>query len=123
MFIDLVKFVHIIIALSLLGMVGFTWSQPGTLRIVTLQKILLPLVILAMITGSLLVYPKHFDFHTPWIQAAFLLCSVFAIFVLCMRYVIKDPQKIWLWRLSFGGLIVILVAIIHDAVTKTSLIY
>jgi uncharacterized membrane protein SirB2 len=74
----------------------------------------------AILTGTLLVYPKHFTFHTPWIQAAYLLVTIFSLGILTLQKKNKIPRLIKLF--SYLILIVILIGVIHDAVTKSTFI-
>lgn len=77
----------------------------------------------AGLTGTLLVPLRHYTFHTPWIQAAFVLLSVFLLLVILFVPRKNQSQKIpsrsrWLGLGVVLGMI--LVVIIHDAVTKTT---
>jgi hypothetical protein len=106
-----VKFIHILCALGLLG--GTTYRFMAiTFR---LNKLFLLLAGLAILTGTLLIYPTHFTFHTPWIIAAYLL-TFFYILGVTLSLFLKTPS-----RLIYFFLMVTLILIIHDAVTKTTL--
>ncbi|MDR3478294.1 MAG: hypothetical protein P4M14_09720 [Gammaproteobacteria bacterium] len=120
----LLKFMHIIFALSLLGtavycIVAVGFKKKSNLR---LNKILLLLSVFALLTGSLLVIPKHYSFTTPWIQAAYILVLLFGLLVSGLLVLKK---KMWLnhptwWLLSYLFLTALLIIIIHDAVTKST---
>jgi len=73
-----------------------------------------------MITGALLVHPQHFSFHTPWIQAAFLLSSLFmAGIILLMLFL---PKKRGGLTAAYLFLLSLIVLITHDAVNKMTLV-
>jgi uncharacterized membrane protein SirB2 len=119
--IDIIKFAHILFALSLLGLTAYCLSLTNTkhqTRLVFFNKNLLIISVLALLTGSLLVYPKHFTFHTPWIQAAYLLIIIYGIMLGLFIVFSKKIAQAWIWRCFYITLIVILILIIHDAVTK-----
>jgi hypothetical protein len=123
-FVYLLKFAHILLVLSLLGtavycIVAVGLKKNSNLR---LNKILIILSLLALLTGSLLVIPKHYTFTTPWIQAAYIFVIVFGLLVTGLTLLKK---KMWLthprwWLLSYTLLTILLIIIIHDAVTKTT---
>lgn len=78
--------------------------------------------LVALITGTLLVVPKHFTFHTPWIQAAYLLITLFGLSIfLLIKY--GSRLKPILQKLIYMTLILALVCVIHDAVTKTTFLF
>jgi hypothetical protein len=139
MLIHFLKFIHILITVSLLGAVIFCVilisSKKFTLRdfycnnnVTGINKIILWLSVLTILTGTFLVYPKHFTFHTPWIQAAYILILVFSSAIGSLLWIRKKKQlaallpqfQRWLWLFVYGLLTLILVGIIHDAVTKTT---
>ncbi len=119
--VNIVKFAHILTALALLGLTSyclFVASGRHRVSLLFFNKSLLIISFFALLTGSLLVYPKHFNFHTPWIQAAYVLLIMYG---LALRFSIKffhHMTKTWLWRSFYVILIFILILIIHDAVTK-----
>lgn len=85
-----------------------------------------------LVTGTFLVLPRHFTFHTPWIQAAYLLTMIYficiSVLILLKKYrlmkedtgKISKPKQL-LWRLAYIFLLVLLTLVVHDAVTKTTL--
>jgi len=111
----LLKFVHVLCALGLLGLIVYGFIDPSK---PLSRKIILGLSVLALLTGTLLVHPKHFTFHTPWIQAAYSLLLVFVLMTLWISAQ-KNKLPLWVWRLIYLVLIAILAIIIHDAVMKT----
>jgi hypothetical protein len=117
----IIKFVHVLFALSLLGLTVYCLSLTNAkyqTRLLFFNKNLLMISFFALITGSLLVYPKHFTFHTPWIQAAYLLIIIYGIMIGLFIAFSKKITRVWIWRCLYLSLIAILVIIIHDAVTK-----
>lgn len=129
MFVNLLKFIHLLLTLSLLGsasvcllLISSKQRNHFQSQITRLNQSMLILAILAMLTGSLLVHPKHFTFHTPWIQAAYLFIFIFSLFIATLILFKKHLlKKTWIWRIVYIILIIILIAVVHDAVTKTSL--
>ena len=127
MLIDVLKFIHLLLTLSLLGSTFFCLiliSLKNRSEILTrLNRIMLWLLVLTLLTGTLLIYPKHFTFHTPWIKAAYLL--VFLCGTVLSLLVILRKKRIsnWYRGASYLLLILMLIGIIHDAVTKTSFLF
>lgn len=121
MLIDLIKFIHLLITLGLLGLTFHCVTAKGTLNLKRINVTLLSLSVLAIATGTLLVYPKHFTFHTPWIQAAYVLVVGFC---LCIGSMVFFNRKICVPKNLLRGIYLILftllVLVIHDAVTKTT---
>lgn len=131
--IDLIKFIHLLLTVSILGLVIYCFillcsnsfrkkSDARRQNIIQINKLLLIAVFFAVLTGTLLVYPKHFTFHTPWIQAAYFLVSVFVLMIVMLIFFRKKQKIQLLWGLIYFMLILLLVGIIHDAVTKTTLL-
>jgi hypothetical protein len=131
MLIHLLKFIHLICVLSLLGATAYCLllivSKKFSLanntylhdKITRVNKALLRFGLLAMLTGTLMVYPKHFTFHTPWIQAAYLLVTLFALGIFTLLK-LKDKQWRGVRLVVYVALIAMLLALVHDAVTKTT---
>ncbi len=128
MLIDIVKFIHLLLTLSLLGSTFFCLIlisfKKQDERVVRLNRLMLWLLLLTLLTGSLLVYPKHFTFKTPWIDAAYLLVFLFGGLI-SLLLTLKRKKYYWkpLWCVSYVLLIVVLIGIIHDAVTKTTFLF
>lgn len=84
---------------------------------------MLGLVLIAMLLGTLLVIPKHYTFHTAWIQAAYIFAGVLFLALLGLINILKKKKNIIqkrFWQAAYLFLIVILICVIRDAVTKTS---
>lgn len=123
MLIHVLKFIHLIATLGLLGSAVVCLSLVATKKfdlITRLNKVMLALMVFTVITGTFLVIPKHFTFHTPWIQAAYVFCTLFFVGVLLLIFLKKYVEQRWLWYSSYVFLILILTGIVHDAVTKTT---
>ncbi len=111
MLVSFIKFIHI---LSILGLIGLMFYSKA-------HRILLILCGIALITGTLLVYPKHFTFHTPWIKAAYTLLFVFIFSLWALRKSKINNSFVNIGAYSF--LIALLVLTIHDAVTKSTILF
>jgi len=120
--IHFVKFFHLLFALGLLTIVMRSAILTGPNQSQTRRdKVMLGLALFALITGTLLVYPKHFTFHTPWIQAAYVLVILFCVAIVGLIYLKnKQTSRLWLVNLSYFVLAVLLMFVVHDAVTKTT---
>jgi uncharacterized membrane protein YfcA len=126
MIVYITKFIHILIALGLLGITVYCVTylrSVNTKKTVQLNKIILILSALALVTGTLLVHPKHYTFHTHWIQAAYLLLAIFCIGIISLLYFKRYLKSAWQTRLIYLFLTMILVFITHDAVTKTTFVF
>lgn len=128
MMINIIKFFHLLFTLSLMGFTSFcflSFAKKKERRIQHFQhinKLILFISVGAILTGTLLVYPKNFNFHTPWIQAAYLIMFLFCIVI---SLLILFPQKKlnhWVLKSIYLALILALIAVIHDAVTKSTFI-
>lgn len=86
------------------------------------NKALLCFALLAMTSGTILVYPKHYTFHTPWIMAAYLMVLIF-VGVVLMLMMLKKKSVRWLWMGVYLFLLLPLVVLIHDAVSKTTVLW
>ncbi|HSW68838.1 MAG TPA: hypothetical protein VLI69_01600 [Gammaproteobacteria bacterium] len=130
MFVDFLKCIHLILTLGLLGstfvcliLVSFRKSAFLNLQddtITLLNQIMLWLLVFAILTGTLLIYPKHFTFHTPWVQAAYLFVFLSGMLLSILIVFRKKRRWRWIWGMSYGLLIIMLVCVVHDAITKTS---
>jgi len=132
--IEVLKFIHLLLTLSLLGSTLFCLilislkkrvliHSPHDDIIIRLNRIMLWLLVFAVLTGTLLVYPKHFTFHTPWIKAAYLLVFLFGTLVSLLTTFRKKNMWRWSTGLGYLMLIMMLIGIVHDAVTKTSFLF
>jgi hypothetical protein len=130
------KFAHVLVALSLLGLAVYCIVLTGSRKyaianihhhnkILRAHRAMLVIVVFALISGSLLVYPKNFTFHTPWIRAAYLFCMVFVAGILGMTLWKKKfvTSKRMTWLTLYILLIIILLGLVHDAVTKTTFLF
>jgi drug/metabolite transporter (DMT)-like permease len=128
----LVKFLHLLFVLSLAGIIVYCLSVVSTKKFVLnpayqkikihhLNRYLLLLAAGALCTGTLLVYPKHFTYHTSWIQTAYALLALFAGILLILLS-IKQRFARSIWLMIYLLLALILITAIHDAVTKIPLI-
>lgn len=127
---DFLKFIHLLLTLGLLGsaiccliLTSLQKFAPDFARAHTLtilNRTILWLLVLATATGTLLVYPKHFTFHTPWIQAAYVLVFLCGTLVSLLLVYQKKYQWRWLWRISYFFLFVLLIIVAHDATSKTT---
>ncbi len=123
MFVDILKFIHLLLTLSLLGLtfvclISVTLVDVKRETLSTLNRIMLWLLVFSVLTGTLLVYPKHFTFHTPWIQAAYVL--VFLCGTLISLLLVFKPRR-FVWGISYLLLALLLLGVVRDAVTKTTL--
>lgn len=124
MIIYLLKFIHVIAALSILGLSIICFILIDKKNLITFaNKIILSFTVFAILTGTFLIYPKNFTFHTPWIQAAYLLTTIIACVMLWFIYFKNHLKDRWLGRIVYFVLILILIFVVHDAVTKTTFIY
>jgi hypothetical protein len=138
-----IKFIHLLLTLGLLSSAIYCLIVIGSRQFATrvssrqnlfrLNKIILILGLFAMLTGTLLVIPKHFTFHTPWIQAAYVLLMIFGLGIASLALlkkkrlfqkdrVISRKERLG-WQVAYLILIIILIGIIHDAVTKTTFLF
>jgi hypothetical protein len=123
--IHLIKFMHLLFALSLFATTFicliYTFSPKfSASKRLNAHKLLLVFSLLAMISGTLLVYPKNYTFQTTWIQAAYFLLLLIGFIISLLIFFHKKPKRIW----AVGYLIILLLLslIIHDAVRKTTLL-
>jgi len=128
--INILKFIHLLLTLSLLGstifclmLTSFKTHFPQNDMISRMNRIMLWLLAFSLITGTLLVYPKHFTFHTPWIEAAYLLIFLAGLLVSGLIFLRKKNQWAWVLRGIYLILIILLIGVIHDAVTKTTFLF
>lgn len=125
--INFLKFFHLIFALGLLGSVFICMISIDSKNKIfnRFNQFILLLAFLAMITGTFLVHPKNYTFYTPWIQAAYLLIFIFSFIVLLLLFLRKKfgqiPRVLELF--IYLLLVVLLLFVIHDAVTKTTFLF
>lgn len=134
--INLLKFTHLLFVLGIFSLAIYCFALIGSKIFLIkntnthdkfnyLNKIMVVFCVFAMLTGTLLVYPKHFTFHTPWIQAAYLFTFIvgFSAVSFILFKMQREEGYRWVWRLAYLVLISILIVITHDAVTKTTFIF
>jgi hypothetical protein len=131
MLVALLKFIHVIIALILISSIVYsivvTCSKKFMLALLTphlhflrVQRLMLIAVLLAITTGSLLIYPKNFSLHTPWIRAAYLFALLFTAGLFALNWMKKkfsNTQR-WAWLTLYIFLGFALLTLVHGAVTK-----
>lgn len=127
MLINILKFIHLLFALTLFGMVlfNFAYSLRSTSQTAIIKSEYLSLfaIIAMFITGGLLVFPKGYTFATPWINVAFSFLTLVALQIGLAIYIKykKYNSLRKLLNINYATMIVILVCIIHDAVCKHTL--
>lgn len=126
MIIEILKFLHLLFALTLFGLVLFNFSTQLSSRKMSLSYktdyFSLVVVLLLFITASFLVVPKGYTFATPWINTAFTLLTVITIQLFLSVYFKKKKSMLKKFLLAnYGIMIIILIMIVHDAVTKHTL--
>jgi hypothetical protein len=135
MLIAFIKFLHMLLTLSLCGAIIYAivlvtakkfalnniYQQQ---KIYTLNWLVLGLGLLAILTGTLLVYPKNFTFHTVWIQSAYLLVTLFLCIIGLLLSLARRQYQVAkpIWLIVYLILGSILFIAIHDAVTKAPLL-
>ncbi len=127
MLVYVLKFVHLLLTLSLLGstlfcviLASFNVHPERHTLIARFSRLMLWLLLFALLTGTLLVYPKHFTFHTPWIQAAYILVFLSGTLLSAIYFSRKKTLPRGVMYAGFFVLLTILIAVVHDAVTKTT---
>ncbi len=128
-----VKAFHLILVMLLMGgmtgLILLNLKKPQTYHILRYRMVsgLLWLLLLTAITGTFLVYPRHFNFHTHWIIAAYLLVTVCgALFLYLYRQQRGFAQgdlsyslsSLCLERISLFLSTFVFLVLIHDAVLK-----
>lgn len=120
MLIHIIKFIHILFALGLLSLTLCCVVSSDTLKLGRFNKTLLYMSPFLILTGTLLVYPKGFTFHTPWILAAYLFIIIFCAGIGFL--LINKNMTRWVRCIIYLILLTILIFITHDAVTKNTFI-
>ncbi len=129
--VQLIKCIHLLLTLSIVGAIFYSFVAVFSPRfetkrramVIRLNKGLVGLIFFAGLTGALLIYPRHFSLQTPWIQAAFLLVSVCWVVLLGLLAIRHKTYYRWVCGFVYVLLILILIGVIHDAVTKTTFIF
>ncbi len=134
MFVSILKFIHLLFALGLLGLAicclvlisskkSLIVSEVQINLFTSINKIMLGFALFAALTGTLLVYPKHFTFHTPWVIAAYLLVIVFCLLISVLLILKNKQRQHWLWWWIYTVLPILLIVMVHDAVTKSTFLF
>lgn len=126
MLINALKCIHLLLTLSLLGSIFYCLilvSLKKYTELIRFNRIMLWLLVLTILTGTLLVYPKHFTFQTPWIKAAYIFVFLFGTIVSMLLVFKKRAYSRAVWGISYFLLMMILIGIVHDAVTKTTFLF
>ncbi len=132
--IALVKAFHLIIVLLLIGnvsallLLSFKHDSSWHVFRPRLLRSVLWLFLLTMISGTLLVYPRHYTFHTHWIIAAYLLvifCGALLHYLYRLYHrkahinnMTMTLSQLWLQRTILLTSCFCLLVVIHDAVVK-----
>lgn len=135
------KFIHLVLAISLVGMTLFnavytlglsrgknTRSKDSIRFGRHIDVTLFSLIGATFILVSLMVYPSGFTFHTTWIKAAYLLLLIITV-CLCISIPLKKSLFQTPSTIKRGGLyllfaimLICFYMIIHDAITKQTLL-
>ena len=133
---DWIKFTHLVVALCVLGLTLYALylTIKGNEKWLSRKwdSWILGLLVVGAITGTFLVYPKHFTYHTPWIQGAYLLFAIAILgllFNIISKTLIKKNNpagastKMKVVHITnYCILLLLLIVIIHDAVTKQTVL-
>lgn len=76
------------------------------------------LLLAQILTGSLLVWLKHYPLNTPWIRDAYILVSICLTLLLYIRYRLTQHGTGLSIHLCFFSTFIGLILVIHDAVTR-----
>lgn len=124
------KFIHLLVAVAFFGgLIGSYFYSTSVSDSKTQQFILqktikieqylfIPMVIVAMLTGTLLVGYSPFDFTTPWIIAAYSALTLIFVLLLCAIQMKKKRMLNRIYHLTYSVMIFLLIVIVHDAVMK-----
>jgi hypothetical protein len=136
MIISFIKLTHMLFVLLLLGSTLYCGylacsrkyalaTQHYHKKTSRIHDLMIVSVVMALITGSLLVIPKNFTFHTPWIQAAYFFSALFAMGMLVLNRLKKKfpAAQRGIWLAFYIGLAVTLICLIQGAVTKSAFIF
>lgn len=128
-----VKAFHLILVMLLMGgmtgLIVLNLKGPQAWHVLRYRMLsgLLWLLLLVALTGTFLVYPRHFNFHTHWIVAAYLLVILCGALLL---YLYRQQRRLAQGNshYSFLSLCVeraslflstfVFLVLIHDAVLK-----
>lgn len=124
MFVVFIKFLHIVFMLILFSTVLFNFAynltQKNANTLVIPDYIGTAAALFALFTGGFLITPKGYQVTTPWITLAFILVTTiitligFSVLVKSR----KNKQFNILLTLNYSIMIVCLIGLVHDAVSK-----
>lgn len=129
----MIKFLHMVcmlvfVALYLLSCFSKLPTTAGCQRLKLRTGGLLFSLLLSVVFGVLLVHQKGYYFSTPWIHAALIFSFILFFLILALFYLqrkkLLGPEFSAADRVRLYGIqllsFVIIVAVAHDAVTKTT---
>lgn len=122
---DVIRFVHVLIAISLTGVTVITAFAGNAIIRHSEQKrkqgalflFFFCGIALALLTGCLLVPLVHTSFHLAWTRVA-LFATLFCFLPAALAFSPVTWIPAWLQRVSCFLLLLVLLAVIHDAVKK-----
>lgn len=139
----ILKFIHILIGLTMFGFIiacyfyfllnksNFEATQNVLRCSLMIDSVILVFIFILFMTGTKLVLNNHLSFIVPWVHMAYTLLGLvtFCWFVLVVVKIInflrKHRQIFYGKRIFHTGnivIIILMVMIIHDAVTKMTLL-
>jgi uncharacterized membrane protein len=123
---SLIMFSSSFICLSFLGHSSITPYS----RLKIMHSASIFFLLLTIFFGVLLVHPKGYFFSTPWIEAALVFCFILLGLLIATFFCYRQAslnsisKSSGLMRMGLGALqfliMVIVLIVIHDAVTKTT---
>lgn len=126
----MIKLLHIIAFMVLVaGLIYslFCWRKLSVQSLQRLTRCLLAALSFSVGLGLLLVPQKGYFYSTPWIMAAMIFCGVLAVLIVLIYLLQKQQLKSVRgkgYMVVIQGLLalslLISLAVIHDAVTKTT---
>ena len=122
MIIEFIKFLHLLCALTLFGLILFNFFVLAVKKVALSYKTdyaALFVILVLFVTASFLVIPKGYTFATPWVNAAFTFLTVVSAQLGLAIYLKKSPSPSSSGcSLNYALILLILSIIIHDAVVK-----
>lgn len=125
MLVNFLKFFHLLLALGVLAGMFYCLAAIRTHNFnqvsVRINRVTIIHALLATITGTLLVYPKHYTFHTPWIQAAYLFMGLVTGILILLIVLRNNKYYRAICSVAYLLIVLMLMGVVHDAVTKVTL--
>ncbi len=131
----MLKTLHLLIATLILGTQVINYcliplSQKHgngdmTVKIaIIIDTIIVALLLAMFISGTVIVPLYHWNYHTPWIKAAYIFLTIttalwIANIFLKKSFLNKKPQY-FLFHVINISLIILLIVIMNDAITKNT---